>query len=134
MKIQKLFYPAIFQIEQEGGYSVAFPDVQGCITQGEDMQEAYEMSVEALGLVLSYLKDEKKEIPKPSLPNEIKTEKNQFIVIVEFDMQSYLKKHCNKAVKKTLSIPQWLNEEAESVGINFSQVLQNALKKELGIK
>lgn len=134
MQIKKMFYPAIFQIEQEGGYSVTFPDVQGCVTQGVDLQEAYEMSVEALGIVLTYLKNKNKELPKSSLPNEIKTEKNQFVVIVEFDMLDYLKRHCNKAVKKTLSIPQWLNEEAERVGINFSQVLQTALKNELGIK
>lgn len=134
MKIKRMFYPAIFQAEEDGGYCVTFPDVKDCITQGDNMQEAYEMAVEALGLVLSYLRDEKKEIPEPSLPNEIKVNENQCVVIIDFDMQNYLKKHCNKSVKKTLSIPQWLNEEAENVGINFSQVLQKALKDELGIK
>lgn len=131
--MKKLFYPAIFQIE-ETGYSVTFPDVEGCITQGEDMREAYEMANDALGLVLSYLKAEHKEIPKASLPQNIKVTDNQFIVVIEFDMQAYLRKNCNKAVKKTLSIPQWLNEEAEEAGINFSQVLQNALKEKLEIK
>ncbi len=50
-----------------------------------------------------------------------------FIVVIEFDMMEYRKKHCSRAVKKTLSIPEWLNEAAIRAGVNFSQVLQEAL-------
>lgn len=124
--MKKLFYPAIFETE-ETGYSVFFPDVDGCFTQGDNIEEAYEMSIDALGLVLSYLKDTKQPLPVASLPQNIKTKKNQTIVIIEFDMQEYLKKNNNKAIKKTLSIPQWLNEEALALNINFSKVLQDAL-------
>lgn len=130
--MKRLFYPAIFT-EEETGYSVNIPDVEGCFTQGEDMAEAYEMAVDALGLVLSYLKEQGKEFPKASALKDIVVNENQYIVIIEFDLQAYLKKHCNKAVKKTLSIPQWLNEEAEEAEINFSKVLQQALKKELNL-
>lgn len=69
----------------------------------------------------------KKGFPTPSLPESITTFNNEFLVIVEFDLDSYRKKMNSKAVKETLSIPGWLNEEATAKGINFSQVIQEAL-------
>lgn len=91
------------------------------------MEDAYKMSFDALGLVLSYMQEKKENIPSPSKPQDIILKDSQFIVVVEFDMMAYKKKHSSKAVKKTLSIPEWLNEEAIALGVNFSQVLQEAL-------
>ena len=125
--LKKLFYPAVFTPEDDGGYSVAFPDMNGCFTQGETIEEAYEMAFDALGLAIDFLESEKRTIPSPSAPNQIKLNENEFIVIIEFDMLEYQKKHNSKSVKKTLTIPQWLNEEAMAKNINFSQVLQEAL-------
>ena len=125
--LKKMFYPAIFTPEDDGGFSVSFPDIEGCFTQGETIEEAYEMAFDALGLALSFLEDEKRVIPLPSAPNKSSLNENEFIVIIEFDMLEYQKKHNSKAVKKTLTIPQWLNEEATALGVNFSQVLQEAL-------
>ena len=125
--LKKMFYPAIFTPEDDGGFSVSFPDIEGCFTQGETIEEAYEMAFDALGLALSFLEDEKRVIPLPSVPNKISLNENEFVVIIEFDMLEYQKKHNSKAVKKTLTIPQWLNEEATALGVNFSQVLQEAL-------
>lgn len=130
--LKKLFYPAIFMPEDNGAFTVTFPDVKDCITCGENMNHAYEMAFEALGLVLSYMDDNREAFPAPSLPQDIKVEVGQFLVIVEFDMEEYRKKTSSKAVKKTLSIPSWLNEEAMAMGINFSQVLQEALLQKLG--
>lgn len=130
--MNKLFYPAIFHKAEEGGFWVTFPDFPECMTQGDDMTEAYEMSVEALGLALTSREEEKAEIPRASQPEEIQTEEG-FLVVVEFDMYEYKKRHNSKAVKKTLSIPEWLNEEAIKVGVNFSQVLQEALMVKLGL-
>ena len=96
------------------------------------MQQAYEMAVESLGLTLTSRKEAKEEIPKPSEVDKIKIEDGT-IVIVEFDMLEYQKKHNARAVKKTLSIPEWLNEEAVAMGVNFSQVLQEALMNKLKI-
>lgn len=96
------------------------------------MKQAYEMTVEALGLALVNRKEEKEEIPDPSDLDKIQNEDGT-IVIVEFDMLEYQRKHNSKAVKKTLSIPEWLNEEAVSMGVNFSQVLQEALMSKLNI-
>ena len=125
--LKKMFYPAIFTPEDDGGFSVSFPDIEGCFTQGETIEEAYEMAFDALGLALSFLEDEKRVIPLPSAPNKISLNENEFVVIIEFDMLEYQKKHNSKAVKKTLTSPQWLNEEATALGVNFSQVLQEAL-------
>lgn len=131
--MKKIFYPAIFQAEEEGGYSVFFPDVEGCYTQGEDLDESYQMASEALGLNLAYLEDNKMEIPKPSIPNKLHLENEQFVVVIEFDMLEYRKKHESKAVKKTLTIPSWLNTMAEDRNVNYSNILQMALMEELGL-
>ena len=131
--MEKLFYPAIFHKAEDGGFWISFPDLPECFTEGDDMKQAYEMAVEALGLALVNRKEEKEEIPMPSEIDKIQNEDGIFVVI-EFDMQEYLRKHNAKAVKKTLSIPQWLNEEAaKEMGINFSQVLQEALMNKLNI-
>lgn len=130
--MNKLFYPAIFHKAEEGGFWISFPDFPECFTEGDDMQQAYEMAVEALGLALTSRKEEKEEIPTPSEIDKIQTEEGT-LVIVEFDMLEYQKKHNARAVKKTLSIPEWLNEEAIAMGVNFSQVLQEALMSKLNI-
>ncbi|HML37374.1 MAG TPA: type II toxin-antitoxin system HicB family antitoxin [Bacillota bacterium] len=131
--MNKLFYPAVFQPEQEGGFSVFFPDLDGCNTQGDTIEESYSMAFDALGIVLSYMEDEGIPIPKASAPQQIALEEGQYIVVIEFDMMEYKKKTGSQAVKKTLSIPSWLNVEAEKAGINFSAVLQSALKEQLGL-
>ena len=130
--MEKLFYPALFHKSEEGGFWISFPDFPECFTEGDDMKQAYEMTVEALGLALVNRKEEKEEIPDPSDLDKIQNEDGT-IVIVEFDMLEYQRKHNSKAVKKTLSIPEWLNDEAVSMGVNFSQVLQEALMSKLNI-
>lgn len=125
--MEKLFYPAIFHKAEEGGFWVTFPDIPECITEGDDMAQAYEMAVDALGLSLSSIQDNKETIPSPSSPELITVDKDSFLAVIEFDMAAYKKKTNSKAVKKTLTIPGWLDEEATAMGINFSQVLQEAL-------
>lgn len=130
--MNKLFYPAIFHAAEEGGFWVNFPDIPECMTQGDDMTQAYEMSVEALGLALTSLEAENRILPIASRPDEIKVS-DGFLVVIEFDMLEYKRRHNSRAVKKTLSIPEWLNEEAMKMGVNFSQVLQEALMVKLGV-
>lgn len=131
--MKKFFYPAIFIPEEDGAFTVTFPDLPECITCGESMDEAYEMANDALGLCLSYMKENKEIIPEPSKPQDVSVHEGEYLMIIEFDMGEYLRKHNSKAVKKTLSIPEWLNEEAIAKGVNFSQVLQEALMAKLGI-
>ena len=132
--MNKLFYPAIFHKAEEGGFWITFPDIPECMTQGEDMQQAYEMAVDALGLAITSRKQERESIPAPSQPYDLTVEEGELCVVIEFDMRAYQKRTNSKAVKKTLSIPQWLNEEAMEMGVNFSQVLQEALIQKIGAR
>lgn len=86
-KQKKIFYPAIFHKAEEGGFWVSFPDLPECLTQGEDMQNAYEMAVEALGLSLTTL-EEGESVPKASAPDQIQVD-DGFLVVIEFDMAEY---------------------------------------------
>jgi len=131
--MKKLFYPAIFHKAEEGGYWISFPDIPECLTEGDTIEQAYEMAVDALGLAISSRYQQKEDIPTPSEPENISVN-DGFLVIVEFDMLAYQKRTNAKAVKKTLSIPQWLNEEANAMNINFSQVLQEALLTKIQTK
>lgn len=131
--MERLFYPAIFHKAEEGGFWVTFPDIPECMTQGDDMQKAYEMAIDALGLSLTTMEQEKLPIPRASSLDKVDPE-DGILVIVEFNMAEYRRKHNSKAVKKTLSIPEWLNESAVAMGLNFSQVLQEALMEKIKIK
>ena len=130
--MNRLFYPAIFHRAEEGGFWVTFPDIPECMTQGNDMKQAYEMAVEALGLSVSTMEDAGEILPQASTPESIDA-KDGILVIVEFNLAEYRRKHRSKAVKKTLSIPEWLNEAAMRENINFSQLLQEALMVKLGM-
>ena len=130
MKSQ-IVYPAIFTYNtKKKGYDVDFIDID-CSTFGKDLKEAFFMAEEALGLYFENLTE------YPDMTEEIasvKLKDNQFVTFVGVDMLDYYKKNSNKAVKKTLTIPEWLNVLAESQNVNFSQVLQEALKEKLGLK
>ena len=130
--MERLFYPAVFHKAEEGGYWVTFPDIPECITEGDDMAAAYDMAVEALGLALEEKIENREKLPVASDVDEIKD--SGTVVIVQFDLESYNKKHNNRAVKKTLTIPEWLNERALAMNVNFSQVLQDALMEKVGIR
>jgi predicted RNase H-like HicB family nuclease len=130
--LEKIFYPVIFHIE-ENGYSTFVPDLDGCFSQGDDMSQAVAMTQEAIGLMLEEYLERSEELPKPSKIEKIKKDKNDFVVMVEFDPVKYLEQNSNKAVKKTLTIPNWLNVIAEKNKINFSQILQKAIRQELNI-
>ncbi|MGN0491904.1 type II toxin-antitoxin system HicB family antitoxin [Ruminococcus sp.] len=129
--MKKIFYPAVFT-KEENGYWVKFPDLPGCFTEGDSVSEAYEMAQEAMGL---WLETESKgfNYPEASDITGIRTAENEQIVLVEFDPIEYLKRTSSKSVKKTLTIPEWLNTLAEEQNINFSQVLQKALKENLHV-
>ena len=128
----KYVYPAIFTPEEDGGYSINFPDLEGCYTCGDDLSDGMEMAKDALALVLYGYEMDKKEIPVPSPLTAFPTENGSFVNYVACDTLVYRKMYNNKAIKKTLTIPEWLNEEATALGVNFSQVLQTALMEITG--
>lgn len=128
----KYVYPAFFT-KESCGYSVNFPDVPSCYTSGKTMAEAIEMAEDVLGLVMCGIEDGGHDIPNASDVSEIKCGNGEIVSLVACDTLEYRKLYGNKSVKKTLSIPTWLNTMAEKNGINFSSVLQKALKKELNL-
>jgi hypothetical protein len=105
----------------------------GCITEGDTMEEALHMAKEALELHLYGMEEDEDEIPNPSRPEELKVPEKFFVSLVEVWMPVIRDEMENKAIKKTLTIPKWLNDVAEKNNVNFSQVLQSALKEYLGI-
>ena len=128
MKNELTVFPAIFTFDGKY-YNVDFIDLKGCSTFGDSIQNAYLMAQDAMGLYLDNLTN----FPKPTLDiSKIILQKNQFVSFVSI-MDEYRKKFNNKSIKKTLTIPAWLNYLSEKNNINFSQVLQEALKERLGI-
>ena len=125
------YYPAIFTAE-DVGFSVRFPDLPGCFTEGDTIEETYKMAASAIGLYAQN-EDGEFEFPKASAPKDIELDKDEFLVLIEFDLVEYLKNTSDKAVKKTLTIPSWLNNLAEQNNVNVSNVLQNALKDYLNV-
>lgn len=128
----KYVYPAIFTKEDEG-YSIHFPDIEGCYTSAETLSEGMDMANDVLCLVLYDLEEKRTEIPQPSDISALICAENEFSTLVSCDTLEYRKFYDSKAVKKTLSIPAWLNTMAERENINFSATLQNALKEALHI-
>ncbi|MCP1109333.1 type II toxin-antitoxin system HicB family antitoxin [Ohessyouella blattaphilus] len=123
----KYAYPAIFTPEEDGSYSINFPDLKGCYTCGDSLEDGLEMAEDVLALVLYGYETRGEDIPTPSKIKSLKLNNDEFANYVFCDTLEYRKMYNNKAVKKTLSIPEWLNESAMAIGVNFSQVLQEAL-------
>ena len=122
-------YPAIFH-KEEGSYWVEFPDLEGCHTYGTSIAETMEAAQEALAGYLLTLLEQDAAIVSPSDISDLAVE-NGFSSLVSCDINQY---RDTKAIKKTLTIPSWLNERAISMGINFSQVLQEALLTKIQTK
>ena len=113
-------------------YVVYVPDFD-LNTQGESVAEAMEMARDVIGMAGCYLEDEKKPLPEPSSVDTVSVNMGTIVTLVDVDFKEYRRRHDNRTVRKNLTIPSWLNEEAESAGLVFSEVLKNALKHELGI-
>ena len=126
----KICYPAVFQ-KEDVGYSVWVPDIQGCVSQGDNFEDAVKYITEAIGICIEDDLERGTKPPVPSVPNTIELEENQFVSVVMFDPIEYQKKYSAKSVKKTLTIPGWLNAMSEHENINFSAVLQEALMEKL---
>lgn len=123
-------FPAVFDYAEDG-ISIEFPDLPGCLPCADNVDEAVKNAKEALMLHLYGMEEDNEEIPEPTPINKIHLEPDQAIVLTDVFMPPFREKQKMRYVKKTLSIPSWLNAEAEHYGINFSAVLQEALKQRL---
>ncbi|MCR4886267.1 MAG: type II toxin-antitoxin system HicB family antitoxin [Clostridiales bacterium] len=128
----KYCFPAVF-VKEDAGYSVEFPDIENCFTCGETLEEAMEMAEDALAMMLTDMEDNRQPIPAASEPRQVKAPEDAIVTLVLADTAEYRRRTSNMAIKKTLTIPQWLNVAAEKANVNFSQTLQEALTAKLGL-
>ena len=126
----KYVYPAILHPE-DGFVNVVVPDLPGCRTFGKNTPEALLMAKDAVEM---WLWDaENKSEPIPAASDSLAVEKGETFTLIAADTDEYRKANDTRAVKKTLSIPSWLNHQAEKANAPFSQILQQGLKEYLQI-
>lgn len=127
-------YPACFYPEDNNQYSVIFPDLRRISTYGNNLEDAMNMAADLLCMWILDCKRNNENLPKPSNVKDIQLDlENGFVNLIMADLDAYISKN-NKSVKKTLTIPAWLNDLAEKEGVNFSQELQKALKEKLHVE
>ena len=131
-KADRYFYPAIFTYEPDQEIAVVFPDLD-CATSGENEEDALLSARELLGIVLNGMEEDGDAIPLPTPLNDIQVAENERAVLVDVFMPSVRLSQVNKAVNRTVTLPAWLNALALEHHVNFSQVLQEALKRHLGV-
>ncbi len=131
-KVDRYFYPAIFTYEDHQEIAVDFPDLH-VATSGIDEEDALLSAREILGIVLAGIEEDGETIPQATPLHKIPLESNEQVVLVDVYMPSIRFANINKAVHRTVTLPAWLNAAALEKNINFSQVLQEALRKQLNL-
>ena len=126
----KKVYPALLASSEGGGYVIRVPDVSGCITTGATIEEALDNIRDALAGCLCVLEDIGEPLPAPSEPFSV-AEDGSTVVLIDVDLLEYRRATDTRVVRKNVSLPAWLSNMADKQGINCSQLLQRALKKEL---
>lgn len=129
-KIERYFYPAVFTYEPGQEIAVEFPDLK-CATSGVNDDDALLSARELLGCVLYGLEEDGEEIPLPTPLENVEIQSNERSVLVDVYMPSVRQANVNRSVNRTVTLPAWLNAAALERNINFSQILQDALKAQL---
>lgn len=133
MEKDRYLYPATFDYDDDDGITVTFPDLLGCITFGTNDEEAVLMAKEAMALHLYGMEKEKVDIPIPTISKSIVTDTSQVIVLIDAWMPPFRHEMENQAIKKTLTIPRWLDDVAKEHKVNYSHLLQDAIREHIGI-
>jgi predicted RNase H-like HicB family nuclease len=118
-------YPALFHKNDDGSYTITYPNLPGCISEGKSLENALLMAQSALTQWIEYLTDKKQDIPKASETGKIKTKKGEFLNLIRADIKD------GRAVKRTVSIPKWMDDKVVKTGLSLSRVLQDALNEKL---
>lgn len=129
-KVERYFYPAVFTYEPGQEIAVVFPDLD-VATSGENDDDALLSARELLGCALYGLEEDGEDIPVPTPLSEVKMQENERAVLIDVYMPSIRQAKVNRSVNRTVTLPAWLNAAALERNINFSQVLQDALKRQL---
>jgi len=126
-------YPAIFTPEEGHGYCITFPDIRMGATQGDDIADGIVMAEDFLASALCKLEDLGEKFPAPSDIKTLPLKDGETASFISVDVADYRRRTADKFIRKTLTIPSWLNALAEDSNINFSQTLQQALKEKLNV-
>jgi predicted RNase H-like HicB family nuclease len=118
-------YPAIFHQNEDESYTIIYPDLPGCISEGKNLGNAMYMAQSALTQWINYLADKKQEIPRASQAENVKTSNGEFVNLICAEVKD------GRAVKRTVSIPKWMDEKVVQSGLSLSRVLQDALSERL---
>ena len=123
--MKEYVYPAIFHKNDDGSYTITYPDLPGCISEGKDLGNAMYMAESALTQWVEYLIDKKKEIPEASMLGALEVGENEFANLIRANIKD------GRAVRRTVSIPKWMDDAVSEAGLSLSKVLQDALKTRL---
>ncbi|MCL1807679.1 MAG: type II toxin-antitoxin system HicB family antitoxin [Oscillospiraceae bacterium] len=126
-------YPVVFSPLDEEGYCVFAPDFKGCITEAVDYAEGIIKIRDGLCGMLYMLEQDKKPIPKPTDVFNVQHDQGEFVTLVDAPLDEYRRRVGSKAVRRTISIPEWLDELAVQSDVSLSQVTQEALRKRLSV-
>lgn len=121
-------YPAIFHPNEDGSFTISYPDLPGCISEGKTLGNAMHMAQLALAQWIEYLTDKKQSIPSPSDLKCIEANEGEFVNFIRADIKD------KRAIKRTVSIPKWMDDKVTEAGLSLSRVLQDALREKLNVR
>lgn len=128
----KAVFPAVFTQLGDGGYMAYVPDLQ-INTQGDNLIQAIEMARDAIGIMGIDMEDEGRMIPNATPIEHVASDSGGLVSMVDIDFTAYRRANENRTVRRNVSLPSWLNAEADKAGINVSAILQDALKNKLNV-
>lgn len=120
-------YPAVFHPNDDGSFTITYPDLPGCVSEGKSLGNAMYMAQSALTQWIEYLTDKKQDVPMASGLGSLETEPGEFVNLIRADIKD------GRAVKRTVSIPKWMDDKVAESGLSLSRVLQDALKERLNV-
>ncbi|WP_300572163.1 type II toxin-antitoxin system HicB family antitoxin [uncultured Acetatifactor sp.] len=120
-------YPAVFHPNDDGSFTITYPDLPGCVSEGKSLGNAMYMAQSALTQWIEYLTDKKQDVPMASGLGSLETEPGEFVNLIRADIKD------GRAVKRTVSIPKWMDDKVAETGLSLSRVLQDALKERLNV-
>lgn len=126
--MKEIIYPAVFHANEDGTYTIVYPDLPGCISEGKTLGGALSMAQSALGEWGAYLLDKGEALPQASRLQDVPCEEGEFVNLIRADVRD------GRAVRRTVSLPKWLDERAAEMGLSLSRVLQDALRERTGTK
>lgn len=125
--MNEYIYPAVFHPENDGSYTIAFPDLPSCMTEGKDLSNALYMAQDLLTQWAAFCETEGEKLPPASPLEKVSCEPGEFVNLVRAVVRD------DRAVRRTVSLPKWLDDQVANAGLSLSRVLQDALKERLHI-